>query len=93
VGNRVGQAALEAAIDRLTRALVTAADEVIPELVEERRAMPEELEGLRRGENVVPFRAPRRSRLGNRSADRCATPTLNSWRRPAAGRDAATERG
>jgi hypothetical protein len=57
VGNREGRAAaLEAAIERVTRALVTATDEVIPELVAERRAMREELEGLRRGENVVPLR-------------------------------------
>jgi hypothetical protein len=57
VGNREGRAAvLEAAIERVTRALVTAADAVIPELVAERRAMREELEGLRLGENVVQFR-------------------------------------
>ena len=35
---------LEAAIDRMTRALTIAADEVIPELVAEPRAMREELE-------------------------------------------------
>jgi hypothetical protein len=46
---------LEAAIERVTRALVGTPDEVIPELVSERRAMREELETLRRGENVVPF--------------------------------------
>jgi hypothetical protein len=48
------------AIDRVTRALGSAADEVLPELVAEPRAMREELEGLRRGENVLPFRAPKR---------------------------------
>jgi hypothetical protein len=41
---------LEAAIERVTRALLSAPDEVIPELVAERRAMREELEGLRRDE-------------------------------------------
>jgi hypothetical protein len=46
---------LEAAIQRVTRALVTAADEMLPELIAERRVMREELEGLRREENVVPF--------------------------------------
>jgi hypothetical protein len=50
---------LEAAIDRVTRALVSAADDLIPELVAERRAMREELHQLRRGKNVVPFRAPK----------------------------------
>jgi hypothetical protein len=63
VGNREGRAAaLEAAIERVTRGLMTADDEVIPELVAERRAMRGELDGLRRGENVVPFPAPRRER-------------------------------
>jgi hypothetical protein len=51
---------LEAAIGRVTRALVMADDEAIPELVAERRAMRAELDALRRSENVVPFRAPRR---------------------------------
>jgi hypothetical protein len=46
---------LEAAIERVTRVLVSAADESIPELVGERRAMRKELEALRRGQNVVPF--------------------------------------
>jgi hypothetical protein len=55
-------AVVEAAIERVTQALVTAADEAIPELVAERRAMREELEWLRHGENVVPFRAVRRER-------------------------------
>jgi hypothetical protein len=55
---------LEAAIERVTRALVSAADEVIPGLVAERRSMREELEGLRRGENVVPFPPAKRERLG-----------------------------
>jgi hypothetical protein len=35
---------------------VTATDELIPELVAERRAMRGELEGLRRSANVVPLR-------------------------------------
>jgi hypothetical protein len=38
---------LEAAIDRVTRALLTAGDDVIPELVAERRAMREELAAMR----------------------------------------------
>jgi hypothetical protein len=65
VGNREERAGvLEAAIDRVTRALVTAADEVIPDLVAERRAMRQELQGLRLGENVVPFRSLKRDHLG-----------------------------
>jgi hypothetical protein len=56
-GNREERAAvLEAAIERVTRALGSAADGVIPELVAERRAMREELEELRRGRHVLPFR-------------------------------------
>jgi hypothetical protein len=56
-GNREGRAAvLEAAIERVTRALANATDEVIPELVAERRAMREELEELRRNRHVLPFR-------------------------------------
>jgi hypothetical protein len=48
VDQRVDQAAtLEAAIARLTRALATADDDVIAELVAERRAMREELRVLR----------------------------------------------
>ncbi len=47
---------LEAAIDRMTRALASAADEVIPELVAERRAMREELEELRPNRRFLPFR-------------------------------------
>lgn len=48
---------LEAAIDRLTRALASAEDDAIGELVAERRAMREELRALREREagNVVPF--------------------------------------
>jgi hypothetical protein len=38
---------LRAAIDRLTVALTTASDEVIPELVVERRALRDELRALR----------------------------------------------
>jgi hypothetical protein len=41
-------AALQAAIDRLTRAIATANDQTIPRLVTERRAMRDELEGLKR---------------------------------------------
>jgi hypothetical protein len=43
-------AVLEAAIDRLTRALASADDETIAELVAERRAMREELRALRDAE-------------------------------------------
>jgi hypothetical protein len=68
-GNRTERAAvLEAAIERVTRALLTAADEVIPELVSERRAMREELEELRRSENVVPLRPTNAKRPGPRPA-------------------------
>jgi hypothetical protein len=60
LGNREDRAAvLEAAIDRVTRALVTAADDVIPELVAERRAMREGLEQLQRDEKVIPLRPPK----------------------------------
>jgi hypothetical protein len=38
---------LQAAIDRLTRALTTASDDIIPDLVTERRALREELRALR----------------------------------------------
>ena len=56
-GNREGRAAvLEAAIERVTRSLVGALDEVIPELVAERRAMREELDAMRRQEAVVSLR-------------------------------------
>jgi hypothetical protein len=60
LGNRAAPeewaAVLEAAIQRVTRAVVSADDEVLVELVAERRAMREELEELRRGEGekVVP---------------------------------------
>jgi hypothetical protein len=52
-------AILERAIDRLTFALTTAPDEVIADLVSERRAMRGELDALRRQTacaNVVPIR-------------------------------------
>jgi hypothetical protein len=56
VGNQKARAAvLRAAIERVTRALITASDEVVPELAAERRAMREEIEELRRGANVVPL--------------------------------------
>jgi hypothetical protein len=45
----VDAATLEAAIARLTIALATAADDDIPELVAERRALREELHALRQG--------------------------------------------
>ena len=43
------EGALQAAIDRLTRALATAADDDIPALVEERRSLREELQATREG--------------------------------------------
>jgi hypothetical protein len=47
------EATLEAALARLTRALATADDEAIPELVAERRAMREELAAMREGDAGV----------------------------------------
>jgi hypothetical protein len=54
-------AILEAAITRITRAMLSAPDEAILELVAERRAMRSELESLQRAEagNVVSFRRNR----------------------------------
>ncbi len=49
---------LAKAIDRLTAALLTAADDVLPEIIGERKALRSELEELRRGRNVLPFRRP-----------------------------------
>ena len=51
---------MEAAIARVTRALGTADDETIGELVAERKAMRAELEALRRPANVVPISDARR---------------------------------
>jgi hypothetical protein len=48
-------AVLEGAIERLTRALMTADDDAIPALVEERRAMREELRAVR-GRDAGPRR-------------------------------------
>lgn len=53
-------AELEAAIARITRALGTADDETIAELVAERKAMRAELESMRRPANVVPISDARR---------------------------------
>ena len=47
------EATLEAAIARLTRALATADDETIPDLVMERAALRRELAELRQGGDVV----------------------------------------
>lgn len=52
------QAALEAAILRLTAALATASDDVIGELVAERRAMREELAALRAVGKVAALDGP-----------------------------------
>jgi hypothetical protein len=46
----VDEATIQAAIDSLTRALATAADDAIPGLVDERRALREELRELREGD-------------------------------------------
>jgi hypothetical protein len=55
-------AILEAAIDRLTRALVSVDDDVIPELVAERRGLREELHALREAGagNVIDLGAHRK---------------------------------
>jgi hypothetical protein len=45
----VDEATIQEAIDRLTRALATATDDAIPGLVDERRALREELGELREG--------------------------------------------
>jgi hypothetical protein len=47
---------LEAAIARITRALATADDDTIVELVRERKAMRAELEETLRPANVLPFK-------------------------------------
>jgi hypothetical protein len=43
------EGALQAAMDRLTRALATAADDEISAIVEERRSLREELHSMREG--------------------------------------------
>jgi len=48
------RATLQAAVDRLTRAITTAADDAIPELVAERRALREELREQREAKAPVP---------------------------------------
>jgi hypothetical protein len=60
---------LEAAIARLTRALTTADDDALPELVAERRALREELEERRCGANgnVVAIDSRRRDPRDGRS--------------------------
>lgn len=59
----IRRAALEAAIDRLTRAMATVADDAIPELVAERAAMRAELRALVvEGSNVVPIANGKRPR-------------------------------
>ncbi len=49
----VDEATIQAAIDRLTRALAKAADDAIPGLVDERRALREELREVREGDARV----------------------------------------
>jgi hypothetical protein len=58
------EATLKAAIDRVTRALATANDDAIIELVAERRAMRVELGALQReiAGNVIDFDGRRRDR-------------------------------
>jgi hypothetical protein len=60
----VNEATLKGAIDRVTRALASADDEMIPELVSERRATRIELEALQReiAGNVIDFQGKRRDR-------------------------------
>lgn len=63
VGVEVRRAALEAAIDRLTRALASVVDDAIPELVAERAAMRAELRALAvEDSNVVPIASGKRPR-------------------------------
>ena len=60
----VDEATIQAAIDRLTRALATAADDAIPGLVDERRALREELRELREGDAGVVRLDDERPRRG-----------------------------
>jgi hypothetical protein len=53
---------LEAAIERVTRAMLTASDDVVGELVAERRAMRAELDALRCPTNVASIDAARARR-------------------------------
>jgi hypothetical protein len=61
------ESVLEGAIDRLTRALLTADDDAIPALVEERRAMREELRGMRERGAGVECIEDARKRRGTRT--------------------------
>jgi hypothetical protein len=56
-------AVLDAAIRRVTRAIVSADDEVLLELVAERRAMREELAGIGRGRALESDVVTRRAQL------------------------------
>ena len=57
------EALIEAAIARITAALLSASDDMIPDLVAERRALREELRALReRGAGVVRLEAERARR-------------------------------
>jgi hypothetical protein len=55
---------LEFAIDRITRAMLTAPDDAIAELVAERRAMRTQLEALRLPANVTSLDGARGRRKG-----------------------------
>jgi hypothetical protein len=67
------EATIQAAIDSLTRALATAADDAIPGLVDERRVLRNELRELREGASLtfpestpVPCSPPNRRKSSRR---------------------------
>jgi hypothetical protein len=61
-GRLMDEATLRGAIDRLTRALLTVSDDVIPELVSERAALRAELRELRQAAAGVVFLDEERAR-------------------------------
>jgi hypothetical protein len=61
-GRAMDEATLRGAIDRLTRALLTVADHVIPELVSERAALRAELRELRQAAAGVELLDEERAR-------------------------------
>jgi hypothetical protein len=61
----VNEALLEAAIARLTRALATAEDDALAAVVDERRALREELRELRERAAIVTDIEDRRMRRGS----------------------------
>jgi hypothetical protein len=70
---------LEAAIERVTRALVTAADEVIQELVAERRAMREELDTLDAARTWCRLHEGTPNHRDERRAHRTAVDGMGGW--------------